>query len=115
LQDRGEANHAGIDLLCSLDHPNIPKAIEFFEEGDFPTSFAPICRAIPLSMDRGTRVGVGARGRELHHSIMRYPRISSCAHPAVIHRISNRECYTDPSGTVYLIDLILLASSIPPQ
>jgi len=104
--DRGETNHAEYDLLCSLDHPDIPKAIELFEEGGFSyfiRSYMPGGSLYQWIAARGV-----ASEREAVDIIVQLCDILTYLHtrqPAVVHRdIKPQNVILDPNGTVFLID-----------
>jgi len=104
--DQSAVNHAEYSLLCNLDHSKIPKAIEFFEEGNFSyfiRSYMP-----GASLHQWIAVHGVASEREAVNITVQLCDILAylhAQHPAVIHRdIKPQNVILDPSGTVYLID-----------
>ena len=105
-KDGCEINHTEYDLLCSLDHPNIPKAIEFFEEGNFSYFIRSYMPGDSLHQWIAGR-GVASEREAVNITVQLCDILAylHAQHPAVIHRdIKPQNVILDPSGTVYLID-----------
>ena len=106
LPGQGEANHAEYTLLHGLGHPNIPKAIELFEEEGFSYFIRSYIHGASLHQWIAAR-GVAAE-REAVHIIVQLCDILTYLHtrqPAVIHRdIKPQNLILDPDGVLYLID-----------
>ncbi len=104
--DQGDLNRAEYELLHTLNHPQIPKAAELFEEDGysyFIRSYIPGASLYQWVKTRGL-----ASEREAVRIIAALCDILSYLHtqkPALIHRdIKPQNVILDPDGTVFLID-----------
>lgn len=103
---RGESNRAEYELLGSLDHPRIPKAVELFEEEGFSYLIRSCVRGDSLHQ------WVAARGtaseREAVRILVQLCDLLTYLHtrrPPVIHRdIKPQNVVIAPDGSVFLID-----------
>jgi len=104
--DKSETNRTEYDLLSSVEHPKIPKAIELLEAG----GYSYLIRAyIPgTSLNQWLAARGSASEREAIGIVVQICDILTYLHtrrPPVIHRdIKPQNVIIGPDGAVYLID-----------